>query len=201
MIAVHTRAHKRTGLTGNGGCSRTRHGRGSAPNLRADQATNLLPIFQTGDAAPPVLPHPGAAAPAPVSMGSAAPRFRPLCCLRGTRHPFDGTRAGDTPAPRFDGDHLVHDGAAAEGVTVLAGLRSGDGPLSVRARPFSLKHDCDRRTTSTGGKCLVNVHAKSYLIPESLRALRSKTKGQAGACPDRARAIPCTVRAVTGQFP
>ena len=28
-----------------------------------------------------------------------------------------------------------------------------------------------------------------------------KTKGQAGACPDRTRAIPCTVRAVTGRQP
>ena len=49
---------------------------------------------------------------------------------------------------------------------VQAGLRSGDGPPSVRARPSSLKRDCDRRTTSTGGKCLVYVHAKSRLIPE-----------------------------------
>ena len=30
------------------------------------------------------------------------------------------------------------------------------------------------------------------------RALRSEDKGQAGACPDRTRAIPCKVRAVTG---
>ena len=42
----------------------------------------------------------------------------------------------------------------------MAGLRSGDGALSVRARPSSLKRNRDRRTTSTGGKCLVNVHAK-----------------------------------------
>ena len=33
----------------------------------------------------------------------------------------------------------------AEGVRVLAGLRSGDGPLSVRVRPSSLKRECDRR--------------------------------------------------------
>ena len=45
-----------------------------------------------------------------------------------------------------------------------------------------------------GEKRLVNVHAKSRLTPEPLRALRSVTKGQAGACPDRTRAIPCTVR-------
>ena len=78
----------------------------------------------------------------------------------------------------------------AEGARVLAGLRSGDGPLSVRVRPSSLKRDCDRRATSTGGKCLVNVHAKSRLTPEPLRTLRSEDKGQAGACPDRTRAIP-----------
>ena len=39
---------------------------------------------------------------------------------------------------------------AAEGARVLAGLISGDGPLSVRVRPSSLKRDRDRRTTSTG---------------------------------------------------
>jgi hypothetical protein len=54
----------------------------------------------------------------------------------------------------------------AEGASVLAGLRSGDGPLSVRVRPSSLKRDCGRRTTSTGERCLANVHAKSRLIPE-----------------------------------
>ena len=84
-----------------------------------------------------------------------------------------------------------------EGARILAGLRSGDGLLSVRARPSSLKRDSDRRTTSIGGKCLVNAHAKSRLTPEPLRTLRSETKGQAGACPDRAQAIPCTVRAGT----
>jgi len=39
------------------------------------------------------------------------------------------------------------------------------------------------------------------LTLEPLRTLRSETKGQAGACPDRARAIPYTVRAVTIQQP
>jgi hypothetical protein len=47
----------------------------------------------------------------------------------------------------------------------------------------------------------VNVHAKSHLTPEPLRTLRSEDKGHAGACPDRTRAIPCTVRAVTIQQP
>ena len=40
----------------------------------------------------------------------------------------------------------------------------------------------------------MNVHAKSRLILEPLRTLRSEGKGQAEACPDRTRAIPCTVR-------
>ena len=73
------------------------------------------------------------------------------------------------------------------GLKALAGLRSVDGPLSVRARPSSLKHDCACRATSTGGKCLVNGHAKSRLTPEPLRTLRSEDKGQAAACPDQAR--------------
>ena len=75
---------------------------------------------------------------------------------------------------------------------------SGDGPLSVRARPSSPKHDCARRTTSTGGKAPVNVHAKSRLTLETTAGTPARTKGQAGACPDRTRAIPCSVRA---QFP
>jgi hypothetical protein len=37
-----------------------------------------------------------------------------------------------------------------EGARALAGLRSRDGPLSVRVRPSSLKRDRARRTTSTG---------------------------------------------------
>jgi hypothetical protein len=78
-------------------------------------------------------------------------------------------------------------------------VRSGDDPLSVRVRPSSLKRDYDRRATSTGERCLVNVHAKSHLTPEPLRTLRSEDKGQAGACPDQTRAIPCTVREVIGR--
>jgi hypothetical protein len=84
-----------------------------------------------------------------------------------------------------------------QGRRVVAWLRSGDGPLSVRARPSSIKRDCGRRATSTGEKLLVNVHAKSRLTPEPLRALRSEAKGQAGACPDRTRAIPCKVQVRT----
>jgi hypothetical protein len=46
----------------------------------------------------------------------------------------------------------------------------------------------------------VDVHAKSCLTPKPLRTLRSETKGQAAACPDRTQAIPCTVRAITEEF-
>jgi hypothetical protein len=55
-------------------------------------------------------------------------------------------------------------GRRAEDAKVLTGLRSGDGPLSVRARPSSIKRDCDRRATSTGETCLAHLHAKSRLI-------------------------------------
>jgi len=82
----------------------------------------------------------------------------------------------------------------AKGARVVSGLRSGDGPLSVRARPSSIKYDCHRRATSTGKRCLANVRAKSRMTPEPLRALRPETKGKAVACPDRTRTIPCTVR-------
>jgi hypothetical protein len=53
--------------------------------------------------------------------------------------------------------------------------------------------------TSTGGRTTANVHAKSRLTPEPLRTLRSETKVQAGACPDRTRAIPCKVRTVIAE--
>ena len=49
------------------------------------------------------------------------------------------------------------------------------------------------------GKVPVNVHARSRLTLEPLRTLRSETKGQAGAYPDRTRAIPCKVRAVAAE--
>jgi hypothetical protein len=114
--------------------------------------------------------------------------YRPCPPLRWTGWPRTMiTREGSDDGP--------------EGARVLAGLRSGDGPLSIRVRPSSLERYCDRRTTSTGEKCLVNVHAKSRLTLEPLRTLRSEDKGQAGACPDRTRAIPCLVQAVTRQFP
>jgi hypothetical protein len=83
----------------------------------------------------------------------------------------------------------------------LAGLRAGDGPLSVRVRPSSLKRDRARRATSTGGTCRVHVHARSRLTPETSADTPARNHGTGRACPDRTRAIPCTVRAVTGPHP
>jgi len=115
----------------------------------------------------------------------------------------DEQRAGTRPRSRTDLNgsgcpdielRIRRSSQRLEGARVLAELRSGDGPLSVRVRPSSPKRDCARRATSTGGKAPVNVHAKSRLTLEPLRTLRPETRGQAGACPDRTRAIPCKVR-------
>ena len=70
-----------------------------------------------------------------------------------------------------------------ESAVVLAGLRSGDGPLGVRARPSSIKHDCDRRPMSPGGKCLVNVHAKSCLILETTAGILVSNQGPGKSLP------------------
>ena len=83
----------------------------------------------------------------------------------------------------------------------MAWLRSGDGPLSVRARPSSIKRDRDRRATSTGEKRLVNVHATSRLTPEPLRALRSETQGPGRSLPGPDAGHPLQGTGVTGQLP
>jgi hypothetical protein len=64
-------------------------------------------------------------------------------------------------------------------------LGSGDGPLSVRGRPSTVKS----AFTFPFGNGL-----RPPLTVEPLHPLRSETKGQAGACPDRIQAIPCKVR-------
>jgi hypothetical protein len=89
-----------------------------------------------------------------------------------------------------DDDHLAVDDSGGERT---GWLRSGDGPLSVRARPSSIKRDCDRRTMSTGRTCLADVHAKSRLILETSADTPVRRRGPGGACPDRTRAIPCKV--------
>src|SRR5271157_1855361 len=127
--------------------------------------------------------------------------------LSGTPDPH-GQPAGSRPRSRTDLNtagrphghlRIRRSSLRPEGGRVVAWLRSGDGPLSVRARPSSIKRDCDRRATNTGEKRLVNVHAKSPLDPGDLRTLRSEDNGQAAACPDRTRAIPCKQRVVTIQ--
>jgi hypothetical protein len=40
-------------------------------------------------------------------------------------------------------------------------------PAECTCPPSSLKHDCDRSTTRTGEGCLMKVHAKSCLSPET----------------------------------
>jgi hypothetical protein len=57
------------------------------------------------------------------------------------------------------------------------------GPLSVCTRPSSIKHDRDRGAASTGGKCLVNVHAKSCLIPETSTDTPVRKQGPGGSLP------------------
>ena len=68
--------------------------------------------------------------------------------------------------------------------------RSGDGPLSVRSRPSTVK-DSLREVSSQ------KKPPPASLTAEPLRPLRPEDKGEATACPDRTRAIPCTVQAVT----
>jgi hypothetical protein len=104
-----------------------------------------------------------------------------------------GNRAGNVTARWLNPPARLPRGPDTEQV------RSGDGPLSVRVRPSSPKRDSDRRTTGSGGKAPINVHVKSRLTLEPLCTLRPETKGQAGACPDRTRAIPCTVPGDDGE--
>ena len=63
-------------------------------------------------------------------------------------------------------------------------LGSVDGPLSVRGCPSTVK----------GAPRFISKMTFSHpLTVEPLHPLRSETKGQAGACPDRTRTIPCKV--------
>jgi hypothetical protein len=74
-------------------------------------------------------------------------------------------------------------GMRAEGARVQPGLRSGDGPLSVRARPSRLKRDCARRATSTGGKCLVNASREVTLDPGVSTGTPIRRQGPGGSLP------------------
>ena len=72
---------------------------------------------------------------------------------------------------------------------------------SARAASFRPEIDSGRRPMSPGGKCLVNVHAKSCLILETSADAPARNQGPRGASTDRTRAIPCTVRVATGCQP
>jgi hypothetical protein len=62
--------------------------------------------------------------------------------------------------------------------------RSGDGPLSVRVRPSSLKRDGDRRATSTAEECPAQVHAMSRLTLEPDTPVRRQGPGRSLPGPD-----------------
>jgi hypothetical protein len=115
---------------------------------------------------PSATAHPGLPPPDPASMGSAAPRFLPPCCLRGTCHPFDETRVGTPPTPasgwppgprrraRHDRGNVQRDSPipAARQLWIASGWR--------QARPCP-------QSNRGWSKCLVNVHAKTGLTPSS----------------------------------
>ena len=90
---------------------------------------------------------------------------------RARRRNRTGQPRRPAPTPRRD-DPL-------RPVVTRPGLRSGDGPPSVRARPSGLKRDCDRRTTSTGEWCLVSAHAKSRLTAETCGHSGQRTRARA----------------------
>ena len=68
----------------------------------------------------------------------------------------------------------------------------GDGPLSVRGCPSTVKG---------ASRFLRKWPSVTLDRGVSLHPFRSETKGQAGACPDRTRATPCKVPLVTGEIP
>jgi hypothetical protein len=113
----------------NGQASCTAHPPSAAQYTRASCA---IPV----DASSSSPRHVTAAVLPPLPMGSSRPPPRDMSL---------GGAYGRVEIPR-----TIRVGARREGATVLAGLRSGDGPRSVRARPSSIKRDCGRRTTSTG---------------------------------------------------
>jgi hypothetical protein len=120
-------------------------------------------------------------------------------------------RRAVTPAPR----RSTHPAVTHRGPSRCAswpGCRFAPGvPIGVRkvtAHQVRNAAHYPGRSLHTQGhpKILSNRSAKTLrrkhlrgppLRAESLRTLRPETNGQAGACPDRTRAIPCTVRAVT----
>ncbi len=62
----------------------------------------------------------------------------------------------------------------------------------MRSRPSTVKDSL--REVFLAGK-----PPPASLTAEPLRLLRPEDKGEAKACPDRTRAIPCTVQAITDE--
>jgi hypothetical protein len=90
--------------------------------------------------------------------------------------------------------HLVHNDAGARRSREMVTARVRGWPAKCTRPPLQHQAPLSPQDNDHRSKCLVNVHAKWRLTPESLRTLRSETKGQAGACPDRTQAIPCKLR-------
>jgi hypothetical protein len=68
--------------------------------------------------------------------------------------------------------------------------------VSAPPAPSATVHAGQTAQAESTDRCTREV----ALDPGAPRTLRSEIKGQAGACPDRTRDIPCTVRAVIGSF-
>ena len=70
-----------------------------------------------------------------------------------------------------------------EGARVLAGLGSGDGPLSVRTRPSSLKRDCARRTNQRRRKGAGQCTRKVTLDPVATADTPVRNQGPGRSLP------------------
>ena len=112
-------------------------------------------FFRTWNCRARAAPFTGTSRPDVQAMGAAPPpgslrdgRRRTIVRLRAARRAIRARRC-------------------REGARARAGRRSGDGLRSVRVRPSSLKHDFRPQGNEDRRSCLVQVHAKSYLTPET----------------------------------
>ena len=86
--------------------------------------------------------------------------------------------AGENQRPGFDRDRLVHGDMTGEGARPPPDCRG----MVIRLR-YGVKGGCARRATSTGEKCLVNVHVKPPMTPSLRRMDRQQSVrwGRGGA--------------------
>ena len=97
---------------------------------------------------------------------------------------FDRLDSVTTPAGLTSERIVMPSASVGDRPGVLAPLRAGDGPLSVRVRPSSIKRDCGRRATSTGETYLVNGHAKSLRLTLAASAdTPVRNQGPGGSLP------------------